>query len=112
MKQGRRESQYEDGIAQASKDLFAGTNVIKLAEVKAQLKNASCTLALPAAGTNKLSARALYDTARASHLRVGWAYVCDHCEDWHVNLAGGYPLTTDGAVATCYHVINPTRDIR
>src|SRR5437879_4192123 len=31
------------------------------------------------------------------------------CDDWHVNLAGGYVLTADGAMATCYHVIQPER---
>ena len=111
-KQGRRESQYEGTILQASKELFAGTNVLKLAGVKEQLKRPSCALALPRPGTAKLSPREVYETARGSHVRVGWSYYCKTCDQWHVNLAGGYPIAEDGAVATCYHVVNPGRDIR
>jgi hypothetical protein len=43
---------------------------------------------------------------------VGWSYLCDKCEHWHVNLAGGYVLTADGAVATCYHVVQPRKEVR
>jgi hypothetical protein len=111
-KQGRRESQYDDTIAKATKALFAGTNVIKLAQVKEQLKRPSCQLELPKPSAAKLPAREVYNAARHGHLRVGWAYLCKTCDQWHVNLAGGYPINKSGAVATCYHVINPGRDIR
>jgi trypsin-like peptidase len=111
-RQGRRESQYADGISEATKQLFDGGQVLKLAAVKEQLKRTSCKLDLPKPSTAKLDARQICDAARQSHLRVGWAFVCTNCDQWHVNLAGGYVLTTNGAVATCYHVIKPGHEIK
>jgi hypothetical protein len=111
-KQGRKATEERDSISVLSKELFTAGNIIKLAEVKEQLKRSSCPLDLPDPSTTKLTAREICASARASHLRVGWAYICSKCEDWHVNLAGGYVLTTNGAVATCYHVVQPVREIR
>jgi hypothetical protein len=111
-KQGRKESERDNTLNLATKELFATTNVIKLAEIKAQLKRTNCQLQLPKPNTKKLTPRELCDIGRQSHLRVGWAYLCDKCTDWHVNLAGGYVLTADGAVATCYHVVTPDREIK
>ena len=111
-RQGRRETQYDDTIAKASKELFTKTNAIRLAQIKEQLKRASCQLELPKPKVAKLSAREIYTAARDSHLRVGWSYLCKTCDQWHVNLAGGYPIDSAGAVATCYHVVNPQRDVK
>jgi len=69
-----------------------------------QLKNAKCKLKLPALRTQKLAGRDLWASARQSYLRVGWYYQCSKCDRWHLDLAGGYAITADGAVATCYHV--------
>lgn len=52
-KQGRRESEYDDGISKAARELFAGTNAAKLALVKEQLKRPSCELDLPKANTKR-----------------------------------------------------------
>lgn len=111
-KQGRRATEERDSISILSKELFTAGDVIKLAEVKEQLKRTSCSLELPGPSSTKLTAREICASARSSHLRVGWAYICSKCEDWHVNLAGGYVLTTNGAVATCYHVVQPVHEIR
>jgi len=111
-KQGRWESQQEDAITSASRELFDAGRAVKLAVVKEQLKRPFCELDLPRASATKLSAREICVLARSSHLRVGWAYLCDRCDQWHVNLAGGYLLTTNGAVATCYHVVQPDRDMK
>jgi trypsin-like peptidase len=111
-RQGRRESQYGDGISEATKELFNGGQVLKLAAAREQLKRTSCRLDLPKPNSLKLDARQICDAARESHLRVGWAFVCTNCDQWHVNLAGGYVLTTNGAVATCYHVVKPAREIK
>jgi Trypsin-like peptidase domain len=111
-KQGRFEAEAEAKLSTATRELFDTTNVIKLDDVKAQLKRTYCQLELLPPRTNKLSSREVYHVARRSHLRVGWAYLCDKCDDWHVNLAGGYVLTTNGAVATCYHVVQPTHEIK
>ncbi len=111
-RQGRKESEYEDKISAAARALLDETNAVKLQQVKIQLKRGSCALALPKLNTRKLSPREVCSAARQSHLRVGWCYLCDKCEQWHINLAGGFVLTADGAVATCYHVINPARELR
>jgi hypothetical protein len=111
-KQGRHESEHEAEIGNAAKEIFSTSNVVKLAAIENQLKRASCQLDLPKVNSTKLSAREICIAARRSHLRVGWAYLCDKCDDWHVNLAGGYLLTTNGAVATCYHVVKPDRQMR
>ena len=111
-KQGKRESDYDDGIREASHKLFFGTNALKLFQVNEQLKRKSCQLDLPPANTNKLSRRDIYLLARASHLRIGWAFLLEDSDQWNVNLAGGYVITTNGAVATCYHVVQPERIIK
>ncbi len=106
-RQGRQESQYEDQIRTAARDLFARGSVIRLTTIQEQLKHTSCELDLPAPATRKLAPREICAAARRSHFRVGWVFLCTQCEDWHVNLAGGYALTTNGAIATCYHVVQP-----
>jgi hypothetical protein len=111
-RQGRRESQYADGIGDATKQLFDSGQVLKMKAVQEQLKRPSCKLELPKPSTTKLDPRQICEFARQGHIRVGWAYRCTNCPDWHVNLAGGYTLTTNGAVATCYHVVKPSREIK
>jgi hypothetical protein len=59
-----------------------------------------------------LPAREICIAARRGHVRVGWSYLCDKCGSWHLKLAGGYILTTKGAVATCFHVIEPGPEVR
>jgi len=49
--------------------------------------------------------------ARKSNLRVGYCYLCERCDNWHLNLAGGYAISED-VVATCDHVINSATAMR
>ena len=72
-----------------------------------QLKTPKCKLALPATRTQKLAGRDIWTSARQSYVRVGWLYLCSKCDRWHLDLAGGYVITADGAVATCHHVAEP-----
>ncbi|MGA2865307.1 MAG: serine protease [Verrucomicrobiota bacterium] len=111
-RQGRQESQYEEDIRQAARALLATGHVLKLAAVKEQLQRPSCQLDLPKVKTARLTPPDICLSARRSHLRVGWLFLCDKCDDWHVNLAGGYVLTTNGAVATCYHVVQPDSKVK
>lgn len=111
-KQGRKEKEQEQEISDKSKALFSDSKAIKLPQIKEQLKRKTCQLSLPKASTNKLSSRDIWNTARHAHVRVGWAYLCTRCEEWHVNLAGGYFITSDGVIATCHHVAEPDRDIK
>ena len=110
--QGRREAQYESEMGSAGKEIFFSSNVVKLAGIAEQLKRTSCQLELPKPAALSMSSREICIAARRSHLRVGWAYLCDKCDDWHVNLAGGYCIASNGAVATCYHVVKPGREVK
>jgi len=66
-----------------------------------------CKLKLPPPEKEKLAPRDLWSRARESHLRIGWLFHDHEKPRWQVNLAGGYVITGDGAVATCYHVVEP-----
>lgn len=70
-----------------------------------QFARTTCELSLPAPRTSRLAGRELWAASRAAHVRVGWNFLCTRCNNWHLNLAGGYALTKDGAVATCFHVV-------
>ncbi|HEY5912003.1 MAG TPA: serine protease [Verrucomicrobiae bacterium] len=111
-KQGRKESEQEDKISAAAKELYRGGRAANLEEIKEQLKRNSCRLSLPEVANKKLSPREICINARRSHLRVGWCYLCGKCDQWHVNLAGGYTITANGAVATCYHVVQPGKEVK
>lgn len=45
--------------------------------------------------------------ARKAVVRIGWYFLCPNCDKWHLNFAGGYAVSHDGAVATCFHCIEP-----
>jgi len=62
-------------------------------------------LRLAAPLAKKLEPPDLYDAVRASALVVGVYYRCAECEAWHFDAASGFALTRDGAVATCWHVL-------
>jgi hypothetical protein len=111
-KQGRKQSNLDASLCDASKHLFTTGTVAKLQAIKQQLKRSSWPIDLPPPNTTKLSSRQICSLAREAHMRVGWSYLCDKCDQWHINLAGGYLLTTNGAIATCYHVVQPGREIK
>jgi hypothetical protein len=101
-----------DGDLVRAANLFAKSNTLTLATIREQLHRPSCQLDLPRPNTSKLRPREVWERARASYLRVGWFYLCTHCDQWRLNMAGGYLLTRDGAVGTGYHVVEPPRDLR
>lgn len=67
---------------------------------------------LPPARTTELKRPDIYETARLSRVRVGWYYKCEDCKAWHTDLAGGYPVTADGVIATCLHVAEPLPEVK
>ncbi len=87
-------------------------HLLELATVADQLTRTSCVLRLPKAATRPLPARQIWQRCREAHVRVGWHYLCTRCEHWHQKLSGGYFITADGAVATCFHVLRPSTDFR
>ena len=99
-------------IAEVVRRLCESGRATSVETIRKQLERASCQLSLPSANSTKLTAQELRRRAQQAHVRVGWVYQCIKCNEWHVNLSGGYALTTNGAVATCYHVASPPRDLR
>ena len=61
--------------------------------------------------TENLSGEELAVLARNTSLRVGHFYLCQRCDDWHVNLAGGYAVAED-IIVTCDHVVESQAKIR
>ncbi len=111
-RQGRKESEQDQKISAAAKNMYSEGRAAKLDQIQRQLKRTSCSLELPEVSNGKLSGREIWEIARRSHMRVGWCYLCGKCDQWHVNLAGGYVISTNGAVATCYHVVQPGREVK
>ncbi len=98
----------------AAVELHTAGALLGFEKVAEQLKERKqCSIKLPAVGKEKLAPRDLWSRARNSHLRVGWLYHDKKKPAWQINLAGGYAITDDGAVATCYHVVEPdTEDMK
>jgi V8-like Glu-specific endopeptidase len=59
---------------------------------------------LPPILTKELSPEEIAEHARAFNLRVGYCYKCISCENWHINLAGGYAIAPN-IIVTCDHVL-------
>jgi hypothetical protein len=104
---------YRDGgetgkvlTANAEKLRVAGT-LLTPKEVRDQIQRTNTALTLPAPGARELSDTEIWRRARAAHVLVGWHYLCRKCDNWHQALGGGYFVSVDGAVATCYHVVRP-----
>lgn len=62
-------------------------------------------VSLPAPFTQPLDPITIAQQLRKSALRVGWYYLCTRCDHWHLNMSGGYVITSDGLAATCHHVL-------
>jgi hypothetical protein len=92
-------------LMEKAKALLEAKALTPYAALAEHMKRATCELTLPPAGSTPLSGRERWQRARAAHLRVGFYYLCTKCDKWHLDLAGGYAITADGAVATCAHVI-------
>ena len=99
-------------VTDTAKQLFKSGQTVTPETIRKQLERESCHITRPPVSTRKLTTSEIQLRAQKAHLRVGWVYLCTKCNQWHNNLAGGYALTTNGAIATCYHVVNPPRDFR
>jgi hypothetical protein len=82
--------------------------LLGIKQVEAALKSPTpAALLLPAPSTQRLEPRALANLGRRALVRIGWFYLEKGTKEWHVNLADGYAVTADGAVATCHHCVAP-----
>lgn len=98
------DARESDALRAAAAKLREAGALVPEATLVGQLTRTNCVLALPTPRKSRLTGRELWAAARAAHLRVGWSFLCTRCSNWHLDLAGGYALTKDGAVATCQHV--------
>lgn len=71
-------------------------------------------LQLPPVHTKELEPAALATLAHSAQVRIGWSFLCTHCDHWHTAMMGcGYAITADGAVATCAHALQrPPMEVR
>lgn len=94
-------------VAKATTLKQAG-KLLGIKQVAAALKSPKpAPLMLPAPATRRLEPRVLAELGRKALVRVGWLYLEKGTKEWHVNLADGYAITADGAVATCHHCVAP-----
>jgi hypothetical protein len=99
-------------LMEQAKKLQGESALLSMTKALEQAQRTQCDLVLPAADSKPLPARERWQRARMSHLRVGQIYLCSKCDKWHLDLAGGYAITADGAVATCAHVIAPPTNMK
>ncbi len=92
--------------------LIDGKKLLSRDEVKKRLlePDAQAITLLPVK-QKPLSREEVADVARAANLRVGYCYLCAKCDDWHLNLAGGYAIAPD-VVATCDRFALPWLAVR
>ncbi len=100
---------HADGLVRkAALELRKSNSLLKMETVMEQLTRTSCQLTLPAVMSAPISSSQRWARARKAHFRIGWLFKAPHSTLWQVNLAGGYAISQDGAVATCFHVVQPT----
>ena len=136
-KEGRG-SRAEPEARKTAQELRAKGELIDSDKVAEQLASRlKCKITLPNPSALKLTSRELFERARKGHMRVGWFYedkkparsgavkpeptgkldvalepkaASKNMMRWRFNLSGGFVLTSDGAVATCFHVAAPLDD--
>ena len=75
------------------------------AVISNQLRRTSCDLKLPPVHDVPLSGREVWAVARTANLSVGTFYQPSTKANYELGLAGGFPITEDGVIVTCYHVV-------
>ncbi len=97
----------EQSISDQVERLMEEGKMLSLDQTKASLKTpTSASFDLPPRNTVHLSPPEIVEVVRKSSFQVGWGYLCENCDHWHVALAGGYAVSNDGVIATCAHVID------
>lgn len=68
-------------------------------------------IAFPPPNRRRLTPRQVAQVAREAMVRVGWYGRRSEKGRWEIHLTGGYAVTTDGVVATCYHCVMPMKGL-
>lgn len=99
-------------IIEKAKKLIEAKKLLSRDEVKKQMANPQpMAIELKPVQTKPMILEDVSAAARAANFRVGYCYLCPRCDNWHLNLAGGYPISSE-AVATCDHVIDSGIEMR
>lgn len=107
-----RGSRPNAALMQQAKQLHEASALLSLTKVAEQATRKCCDIVLPSVDMKPLSVRERWQRARSGHIRVGAYFLCSKCDRMHLDLAGGYAITADGAVATCAHVIAPPPNLK
>ncbi len=68
-------------------------------------------IAFPPPNRRRLTSRQVAQVAREAMVRIGWHGRRGEKSRWEIHLTGGYAVTTDGVVATCYHCVIPMKGL-
>lgn len=99
-------------IIEKVKQLNKDKKLLSFEEVKKQLLNpVPQAIELLPAREKPMSTEDVAALARKTNLRVGYCYLCNKCDHWHLNLAGGYSIAAD-VVTSCDHVVNTSQAMR
>jgi V8-like Glu-specific endopeptidase len=102
---GAAVKKFQDEIIEKALVVREKVSAIDKAEIDKQiLAPQPEPIKLPTALTKELSPEDIAEHARKSNLRVGYCYKCMSCENWHINLAGGYAIAPN-VIVTCDHVL-------
>ena len=82
-----------------------GKKVTSLAELNRQLNRKKTKVAIPKKKPSQFSPDEIYERCKSSVLMIGRIYKCDKCTKWHVGSASAFAITSDGIIATNYHVV-------
>ena len=108
--QGRRA--LDNALIEKLQDMIKDKRLLEWKDCQKQLSaNQPKAVTIPAPKTTLLSTEELAQMALAAHLRVGYCYLCEKCDHWHLSLSGGYAISAN-QVATCNHVVDSGNAMR
>ena len=79
--------------------------ITSLAELNKQLNRKKAEIAMPEKKPSRFPPDQIYERCKSSVLMIGRIYKCDKCTKWHVGSASGFAITSEGIIATNYHVV-------
>jgi Trypsin-like peptidase domain len=102
----------EKDIADKMQQLRKEVTLLGFDEIQKRLQNPQPRpIDLLPPSSDKMDVESIAAHAVRSQLRVGYCYLCPHCDKWHLNLAGGYAIAPD-VIVTCHHVVDSKSEMR
>lgn len=109
-----------DGTMARNRDLLKQAAALREAgelmteeTLRSQLAQPTPTaIAFPPPNRRRITSRQVAQVAREAMVRVGWHGRRGEKGRWQIHLSGGYAVTADGVVASCYHCIVPIKGLQ